>query len=157
MEVPPFDDFIFLPAVRILLKYMQLTALEKNIQWPQPISPSSFHFPTAEKVGNRAAETKRLAYEDKLLTQLLLELQLPDQAIRGVGSKSRSGMPVEEILPPQQEIFLQIMRPHWWKKQLSVTAVVMAQILLVINRDCGSKLPRFYGQLYTRKSTRASP
>lgn len=153
VNVTPFDDFIFLPVARTLQKYMNLAALKNKLQWPQSIMPLSIHFSLdSENADTRTAEHKKLMRDDRLLTQLLLDAQLPDQVANGAGKKALNLVPVEEIRPAQEDIFLRTMRPLWFKQELSVTTVVMAQIMLDIHHACGPKVPRFYGQLtHSRK------
>lgn len=133
-----------------------MAALRNKIQWPAPIMPLRFNY-MFEPHNAETPEIKKLDHDDRILSQLLLEIKLPDQAIQGLGETIGKDMPADEVRPPVEDITLAILRPLWMKAELSLTAVITAQIMLDIINVCGNKLHRFYGQLtYAWKFTAES-
>lgn len=147
VEVTPFDDFIFLPAARILLKFIQVAAMSNaaEVKWPAPIPPLTFNYiHDPSKVDK--PEHKKLQHDDQVLSQVLLDLQLPDKARKYSTefkdpNKAMAGM----VNPPHEDIFLRTLRPVWAEGKVSVTAVVVAQAILDILDTC--KVPQFYRHL----------
>ncbi|RYP59777.1 hypothetical protein DL769_008395 [Monosporascus sp. CRB-8-3] len=89
-----------------------------------------------------APEHKKLQHDDQILSQLLIDLMLPDKA-----RKHTTNLGDEEMLkPPQEDIFLRMLRPVWTSGKLSVTAAVTSRILLDILDTCGAS-QRFNRQL----------
>ncbi|KAI0138552.1 hypothetical protein F4776DRAFT_618877 [Hypoxylon sp. NC0597] len=146
VDVTPFDSFAFLPAARTLIKFIHMGSLSTGIskQWPPPILPLRFNYlQDLQKLDT--PEHKKLQRDDEILSQLLLDLQLPD---RGKG-KRKPTKEMENIWMRQrlaQDIFLKALQPVWTEGKLSLTAVVTSQIWLDIIDVC-SDLPRFSKQL----------
>lgn len=160
VDVSPFDDFIYLPVARILWKYIEMASLTKRPigQWPPPIMPLRLNY-ISEPEKADTPEHKKLQDDDVLLSQLLLELQLPDRMAESLKEGKANKESSDLFGPINEDIFWKTMRPVWMKgdKHVSATIVVTAQIMLDIHHACGSNLPRVHKHLqYVHKYAQES-
>lgn len=156
-DFTPFDEFIFKPSSIILLKFIALSKLNKS--WPPLIVSLEYQYIDAPYKVNMP-EHKKFLEEDQLLTQLLLDFQLPE-LFADKKSKSKNLPPIINELMPDfnmwgKDIFLESFQPMWLESKLSATTVIAARILLDIIDIC-KELPRFqklitYTRLYTSES-----
>ncbi|KAI0891925.1 hypothetical protein F4806DRAFT_500504 [Annulohypoxylon nitens] len=147
-DFTPFDEFIFKPSSIILLK-----------SWPPLIVSLEYQYIDAPYKVNMP-EHKKFLEEDQLLTQLLLDSQLPE-LFADKKSKRKNLPPIINELMPDfnmwgKDIFLESFQPMWLQSKLSATTVIAARILLDIIDIC-KELPRFqklitYTRLYTSES-----
>ncbi|OTA97994.1 hypothetical protein M426DRAFT_144524 [Hypoxylon sp. CI-4A] len=139
-----FGNFILLPTGRVLMKFIKEAGVSdgRYLQWPPPITPLLFgfqHTPQPEEL----AECDVLYKNDRILTQMLLDLHLPDWL-----NKYEYGMHGHDILPrpPQEDIFSTMLRPVWTEGKISATAVITSQILVDILNTC-KIFPSFPNQM----------
>lgn len=88
LEVRAFDDFIYLPTARILMKFAKVGPLLKTkAAWPVPVWPMRFGYVSRPDLLEKPGYAK-LEADDRVLTQLLHDLALADQANHGLGKTS---------------------------------------------------------------------
>ncbi|KAI1413630.1 hypothetical protein F5Y13DRAFT_198447 [Hypoxylon sp. FL1857] len=143
VDVTPFDSFIFLPVARTLMKFVLISQLSLKFisDWPPPILPLRFNYIQDQNKADMP-EHKKLQQDDKILSQLLIDLQLPDKA----RAHAHNEADILLLEPIARDIFLRTLQPVWLEGKLSVTAVFAAQMLLDILDVC-SDLPKFSRQL----------
>ncbi|KAI0886628.1 uncharacterized protein GGS22DRAFT_199028 [Annulohypoxylon maeteangense] len=137
VDVTPSDGFIFLPTARIMLKFILLADNTKT--WPPPIVPLKYNYVNNEHKIDMP-EHKKLQHDDQMLTQLLMDLELPDKIVE---ITSLPNLPsrfttdyFRELAPLVSDVCLTTLRPVWTEKKLSVAAVLIAQTLLDIFDTC---------------------
>ncbi|KAI2463536.1 hypothetical protein F4781DRAFT_117785 [Annulohypoxylon bovei var. microspora] len=129
VDVTPFDGFIFLPTARTLMKFIHMVNM--NIAWPPPIVPLRFNYLHAPHKADMP-EHKKLQHDDQILSQLLIDLELPDRAMKYARGKCDISM----AEPVVKDIFSRTLQPVWVEGKLSVAAVVIAQTILDISDVC---------------------
>ncbi|RYP02975.1 hypothetical protein DL764_005461 [Monosporascus ibericus] len=144
VDVTSFDDFIFLPTARTLLKFVMIANVESNgcsMQGPPPIMPLRFNYINQPGKADMP-EHKELQRDNQILSQLLIDLMLPDKA-----RKHARNLGDEEMLKrPQKDIVLRMLSKVWKSGKLSVTAAVTSRVLLNVLNTCRTA-PRFNRQL----------
>jgi hypothetical protein len=131
---PQGADFLhltLLPVKNTLERFVQATFTVDGdyVAWPQPIPCSREYDQTIQE-------------EDRLLSQLLLDLQLLDYntklpALYPDTRFSAFGLALEDV-------FITALRPVWTEDYVTVTSVATAQIMLDIHASCKAELPLFY-------------
>lgn len=71
LQVSPFDDFIYLPAARILSKFQVLAPM--HVAWPPPIPSMRIQFLDNPELAN-TAQHKKLQRDEEFLMQMLLDM-----------------------------------------------------------------------------------
>jgi hypothetical protein len=147
VDIPPFDNFIFLPVARTLRKFIKIAAMNNKyeVQWLAPIPPLSFnHISQPDKAD--APKHKKLQEDGVFLSQMLLDLQHLDKC-RSHSSVLPPGMPVTALNSAQDDNLTTTLRLVRIKGKMGVSTVVAAQVLLDIQEACQSKLPILHRQL----------
>ncbi|KAK5692860.1 hypothetical protein LTR97_010336 [Elasticomyces elasticus] len=78
LKILPFDEFIYLPTARTLMKFASMRDLLHLDTWPPPVPPMRFSY----IINPALLESPRLQKyerEDKLLTQFMLDIALADE------------------------------------------------------------------------------
>jgi len=147
VDITPFDDFIYLPVARTLLKFMNSTGTsnETHVQWPASIVPLALNYISEPQKADEP-EHKRLQEEDKILTRMLLDFQIPDTA-KKFSDQMPPDMPISSVDLPLEDACISSLRSIWLSGDLSVTAVFAARLMMDIQDTLGSRLPHLYRQL----------
>lgn len=127
LAMTPFDRFMYRPTAHTLLKFAQTCKLlQGSYSWPLPILPISTTYPVRpELVGTAGARQRE--EEDRVLSQLLLDMLLQDDA------KARPELKrFPDTFPPFDDEFTSIIRTIWRTGEVSVPAVFASRILLDI-------------------------
>lgn len=77
LKLSPFDNVVYLPVARTLVKCQKFVAKETNAAYPQPIIPFRFSYISRPEL-LELPETKRMEVEDLLLIQILMDSTLID-------------------------------------------------------------------------------
>jgi hypothetical protein len=118
-----------------LWKFVHATCVidHNNVEWLQPVLSAQYSITPGE-------EDPITPEDDRLLTQLLLDLQLLDY-----GRK----LPEHDLILGDnfnltvEDVSLKVLRPVWSESYISVTSVATAQIMLDIHASCKAELPHF--------------
>ena len=93
LKITPFDDIIYLPTARILMKFQRLMGLD--LGYLQPVPPFRFaYFSRPELL--ELPMTKKTEKEDLFLSQILIDLSLNDVIREGLGDRTGQKSPVED-------------------------------------------------------------
>ncbi|KAI1332921.1 hypothetical protein F5Y16DRAFT_130458 [Xylariaceae sp. FL0255] len=141
VDITPFEGFIFMPTARCLSKFSSTGSIKRPVQWPPPIMPLRVNYiHDLDKMN--LPEHVKLLKDDEVLTQILMDLQIPDRVRDDRIEKSH----LDLLEAAQEDIMLRTLRPIWREEKLTVAAVVASQLLLDIIDICGD-LSKFPDQL----------
>lgn len=93
LKITPFDDFIYLPTARTLMKFRRI--LDLKVDYPQPVPPFRFSYISRPKL-LELPETKKKEKEDLLLSQILIDSSLSDIIRDNVPDRTGQKPPVED-------------------------------------------------------------
>lgn len=157
VDATAFDNLTYFPVARALVKIIHMS----DHSWPAPNLPMRLEYwDHREKLDTPVH--KKLQEDEILLVQLLLEFQLPDRMMKSgsIGDMLKEGYwgfdpQMFELV--HEDISIKTMRLVWMEREISVTTVVVGQIMLDILDICRLDLRSHYGHLqYIRKYTEAS-
>lgn len=145
LGVRPFDDFIYLPTARILLKFADIGPRLEEKGWPVPVPQiRSSYMGRLDLL--EPLEYAELEAKDRILTQLFHDFALISLLAHGSGHKSNS-LYQNNQLPEADDDFAQIAQELLSKGEVSAHAVFASQVLLDILDICGDQSPAFYETL----------
>ena len=137
LKITPFDDFIYLPTARILMKFQRL--MELDLGYPQPVPPFRFSYISRPEL-LELPMTKKKEKEDLLLSQILIDSSLND--IIREGSAERTGQK-----PPVEDEFSNALECLRKAREISVWIVFASRIVLDIQDILGRDVERGYNDL----------
>lgn len=141
LRITPFDDFIYLPTARTLMKFQRF--MEMGAGYPQPIPPFRFNYISRPEL-LELTETKEKEKEDLLLSQILIDSSLNDvirdELAEQVGQK-----------PPVEDEFSNGLESLRKAGEISVWVVFASRMVLDIQDILGKDVERGYDNL--RSST----
>ncbi|KAL9623429.1 MAG: hypothetical protein Q9160_002322 [Pyrenula sp. 1 TL-2023] len=128
LEVRAFDEFIYLPTARTLMKFAKVgPLLKEKAAWPVPVLQMRFSY---------------ISRPD-----LLEKPGMPtDQANHGLG-KTSNALRESKSLHEFDDEFAKCARELWSRGRVSTNMVLASQLLLDILDICGSQDPPFYRAL----------
>lgn len=130
LEVTEFDSFLYLPTARSLIKFSQLKQALNRCAWPPPVMSMRFSYIARPEL-LKSPEMQKYEEEDKIMSQLLLNLSSTDHL------KKRLGNNIEAI--PRaftctlDDEFSNSVRPLWTLGRIRVHNVFAARIMLDIH------------------------
>ena len=137
LRITPFDDFIYLPTARTLMKFQRF--MEMKIDYPQPVPPFRFNYISRPEL-LELPETKKKEKEDLLLSQLLIDSSLYDMIRDGLSDRTGQRPPIQDEFNSGLE--------HLRKAgEISVWIVFASRIILDIQDILGSDVGRGYDSL----------
>ncbi|KAK4949146.1 hypothetical protein LTR10_012519 [Elasticomyces elasticus] len=129
LKILPFDEFIYLPTARTLMKFASMRELLQLETWPPPVPPMRFSY----IINPALLESPRLQKyerEDKLLTQFMLDIALADelksQMVQMGGEDPQTGGPVVA------DVLTSYLRRVWTDDNITVTNVFASRLWLDI-------------------------
>lgn len=140
LEVTPLDEFLYLPTARILMKFSSRTMRDtiKKCAWPPPILQMRFSYIVRPELLEHP-KYKKLEEEDRLLSQVLIDLLLIQEA-KNVGEQHKSKMQSDfSFFSMFEDEFTKGVRSVWTGGGLSVYNVFASRILLDILDVCGKQ------------------
>ena len=138
LRITPFDDFIYLPTARTLMKFQQLMKLEAG--YPQPVPPFRFSYISRPEL-LELPETKKKEKEDHLLTQILIDSSLND-VIHDDKLAHKTGQK-----PPVEDEFSNGLERLRNAGEISIWVVFASRIILDIQDLLGKDVGRGYDDL----------
>lgn len=136
LKITPFDDFIYLPTARTLMKFQRLTELK--IDYPQPVPTFRFSYISRPEL-LELPETKKTEKEDLLLSQILIDSSLSDVVRGDLAKRTGSKPPIEDEFSNGLELLRKV-------GEISVWIVFASRIVLdihdILDRDVGDGYDR---------------
>lgn len=142
LRITEFDEFIYLPIGRTLIKFAQMSEIMQKVAWPAPVPPMRFSYiarPDFLKLPGMAKKE----HEDEILTQLLLDLVLADTLKK---ESKGLGQDAQRYAPKMEDEFTNSVRPLWTEGRVTVQSVFASRIVLNI-LDLYKGTPKFYHRL----------
>lgn len=133
LKVTPFDEFVYLPTARVLMKYASLKKVIDGAAWPPPVPPMRFNYIIDPDL-LETPRMKKYEEEDKLLSQLLLDITMIDdfkRQMKQIGKKGHTELTMYGA-PPVDDILSNYMRELWKAGEVSATSVFAARLWLDI-------------------------
>ncbi|KAI4174144.1 MAG: hypothetical protein LQ343_002479 [Gyalolechia ehrenbergii] len=140
LRITPFDDFIYLSAARILMKFTFLADLPKdcNLPYPVPCPPLRFgYISRPELLGT--PEMNRIEQEDLVLSRLIIDRQ--------IWNTFKHEYDQRITLPPLEDEFSQSLDRLTTNGVLSAALVFEARVFLDIQDIMGDDVKRGYQDL----------
>ena len=137
LRITPFDNFIYLPTARILLKFAQIAA--RKLQYPPPISPIRMSYYSRPEL-LELPEIKKWEEEDTFLSQLLMEMSFNDNIRKAQCQIRKSEPPVEDELSRS-------LRNLREKGEVSIWNVFASKVAWNIHEVMGKGINRSYREL----------
>jgi hypothetical protein len=130
LKVTAFDEFIFLPTARVLLKYARISAMGgEKAAWPLPIVPMRFSYIIDPEL-LQTPQMQKYEREDELLTQLLLDIAVLDELKNEL--VGMDDMPIQSgAMPAVDDILSKYLRPLL-KGEVTAVSVFAARLWLDI-------------------------
>ncbi|KAI1409954.1 hypothetical protein F5Y13DRAFT_202579 [Hypoxylon sp. FL1857] len=117
-----FDRINFTRMAFTLTKFGNVA----GAQWPPPITPYGLLFlPEPHKA--YLPVSKKLMHEDRILSQLLIDMMIVDMAKEKCPYPTEIGASL--FAPTKADAFTSALRPAWKQRNLSVTSVVACQMI----------------------------
>jgi len=137
LKITPFDDFIYLPTARALMKFQRM--IELGIQYPQPVPPFRFNYISRPEL-LELPETKKAEKEDLLLSQLCIDSSINDLILPGIKDWRKRE-------PPPVDGFSKGLEKLRKDGEISAWIVFASRIILDINNILGDDVARSYKEL----------
>ncbi|KAK5731784.1 hypothetical protein LTR17_011135 [Elasticomyces elasticus] len=128
LKILPFDQFIYLPTARTLMKFASMKELLQLETWPPPVPPMRFNY----IINPALLESPRLQKyerEDSLLTQFMLDIVLADEVKK---SAMQEGMDPQSGGLVVADVLTSYLRKVWTDDNISVTNVFASRLWLDI-------------------------
>ncbi|KAK5674274.1 hypothetical protein LTS10_013012 [Elasticomyces elasticus] len=128
LKILPFDEFIYLPTARTLMKFAAMKELVQLETWPPPVPPMRFNY----IINPALLESPRLQKyerEDSLLTQFMLDIVLADEVKK---SAMQEGMDPQSGGLVVADVLTSYLRKVWTDDNISVTNVFASRLWLDI-------------------------
>ena len=126
LKITPFDEFIYLPTARVLVKFAKIQAtVHDKTAWPPPVIPMRFNYIIDPGLLD-TPEMRKYEEEDRLLSQLLLDRAMTEELHQNIGTVTDENM--ARFLPPVEDVLSKYLRKIWKSGNVTVTSVSSCKI-----------------------------
>ena len=136
LKITPFDDFLYLPTARILMKFERLASFK--IAYPHPVPPIKMSYLTFPEL-LQTPEIQRWDKEDEFLSQHLLDQWFFEDIRKGLAQTRETEAPVMDEL---SQGFRKLSR----EGEVSSWIVFASRVLLDIREILGNEIVRSYNE-----------
>jgi hypothetical protein len=136
--ITPFQEFMYLPVGRTLMRISQQHSLFDRFRWPAPIMPMRYLYLEVPELLDMP-HMERFQKEDEMICQLILDYVLLG-GWRDLGGEHYTHRSPSELLtnrlPAFDDIFSDAMRPVWKEGRVTMRSVFAARVMLDIHEIC---------------------
>ena len=129
LVVTSFDEFIYLPTARVLMKFSKLKhVMGDKGGWPPPVPPMRLKYIVNPSLLD-SPKMWKYEEEDKLLSQLLIDIALVDEARGHLGELSKDDHRIRDAFAVD-DVLSTHMRKLWTMENITVTSVFAARYVI---------------------------